>query len=400
MNVVGIELNTEQVYTVMDMESWYHTSTKQCYEISGAAGTGKTTLVMYLIDRLDLKLDEVLFVAYMGKAATQLARNHLPAKTIHSAIYDYEYGPEYDENHHHILLPNGKWKMKGEFILKERLPKKIKLIVVDEGGMVPEKIAIDLMSFGLPIIVLGDLNQLPPVFGKPFFLRNPDSVLRKIMRQKEGDPIVWLSQQVLEGKRLQPGIYQNSAVIHRSDITDYLFKQSDIVLTERNLIRSSVNNYYREYLRRYRKLDRPNVGEKIICRKNNWDMCVGDGFYLTNGMTGVVEDVNMSSYNGKTIKINFLPDFINKPFCSIPISYRHLFGNDEYLSDSELLGERYLDKFEFAYAITVHSSQGSQYPNVTFLEDDPGVWSRDVKRKILYTAITRASEKLTFVLNK
>ena len=88
---MGIELNTDQLYTAMDMEHWYHSSsTKQTYEISGAAGTGKTTLVLYLIDRLGLSLNEVLFVAYMGKAATQLARHGLPAKTIHSAIYNYE----------------------------------------------------------------------------------------------------------------------------------------------------------------------------------------------------------------------------------------------------------------------------------------------------------------------
>ena len=86
---MGIELNTEQLYTVMDMESWYRSQTKQVYEISGAAGTGKTTLVMYLIQQLGLTLDEVLFVAYMGKAATQLARNGLPATTIPSAIYIY-----------------------------------------------------------------------------------------------------------------------------------------------------------------------------------------------------------------------------------------------------------------------------------------------------------------------
>ena len=49
---MGIELNTDQLYTAMDMEHWYHSSsTKQTYEISGAAGTGKTTLVLYLIDR-------------------------------------------------------------------------------------------------------------------------------------------------------------------------------------------------------------------------------------------------------------------------------------------------------------------------------------------------------------
>ena len=136
-------------------------------------------------------------------------------------------------------------KMKGEFVLKDKLKKKIKLIVVDEGGMVPEKIALDLMSFQKPMIVLGDLNQLPPVFGKAFFLKKPDSILRKIMRQKEGDPIVWLSQEILAGKRLKPGVYGKSSVIHRNDLNDFLFKESDIVLTERNMIRNSVNHYYR-----------------------------------------------------------------------------------------------------------------------------------------------------------
>ena len=397
---MGIELNTEQLYTVMDMESWYRSQTKQVYEISGAAGTGKTTLVMYLIQQLGLTLDEVLFVAYMGKAATQLARNGLPAKTIHSAIYIYDYVPEIDEvTHRRIILPNGKMKMKGEFVLKDKLKKKIKLIVVDEGGMVPEKIALDLMSFQKPMIVLGDLNQLPPVFGKAFFLKKPDSILRKIMRQKEGDPIVWLSQEILAGKRLKPGVYGKSSVIHRNDLNDFLFKESDIVLTERNMIRNSVNHYYREHLRKYKNLDRPHIGEKVICRRNNWDLSIGDGIFFTNGMTGVLEDVDMSSYNGKTIKINFMPDFINKTFNSVPVSYKHLFSQTEHMTESEKIAERYLNKIEFAYAITVHSSQGSQYPIVTFLEDQKGVFSEDVQRRLHYTAITRAREGIRYVLS-
>lgn len=396
---MGIELNNEQLYTVMDMESWFRKGIKQLYEISGAAGTGKTTLVLYLIEQLELKLDEVLFVAYMGKAATQLARNGLPAKTIHSAIYLYDYVPEIDpETHRRIILPNGKLKMKGEFVLKDKLKKKIKLIVVDEGGMVPEKIALDLMSFNLPMIVLGDLNQLPPVFGKPYFLKQPDSILHRIMRQKEGDPIVWLSQKILEGKRLQAGVYGKSSVIHRDDLNDYLFKTSDIVLTERNSIRNSVNQYYRANLKKIRNLDRPYIGEKVICRRNNWDLSIGDGIYFTNGLTGVLSDVDMSSYNGKTIKISFMPDFINKTFNGVPVSYHHLFQPEEELSENEKIGERYTNKIEFAYGITVHSSQGSQYPKVTFLEDERGIFGEDVSRRLHYTAITRAQESITYVL--
>lgn len=397
---MGITLNNEQLFTVMDMENWFRKGTKQTYDISGAAGTGKTTLVVYLIERLGLTLDEVLFVAYMGKAATQLSRNGLPAKTIHSAFYEYRRVPEIDPTtKRRIILPNGRLKMKQEFALKDHIKKRIKLIVIDEAGMVPEGIAKDILSFGVPVIALGDLNQLPPVFGKAYFLKAPDSILTQIMRQKEGDPIIWLSQQVLAGKRLRAGVYQKSSVIRRADLNDYLFQHNDIVLTERNSIRNSVNRYYREYLQGYRTLDRPHIGEKVICRKNNWDLSLGGGIYLTNGMTGTIDDVHMSSFNGRTINIDFLPDFMNRPFRSIPISYHHLFSDPGEDPQNESKGEVYLNKMEFAYAITVHSSQGSQYNRVVYLEDDGNSWGSDIKKRIAYTAITRARESITYVLN-
>ena len=85
---MGIEFNKEQICAIYDIEHWWNSGTSdQVIEVSGAAGTGKTTLIMYFIERIGLKLDEVLFVAYMGKAANQMALNGLPAKTIHSAIY-------------------------------------------------------------------------------------------------------------------------------------------------------------------------------------------------------------------------------------------------------------------------------------------------------------------------
>ena len=69
------------------------------------------------------------------------------------------------------------------------------------------------------------------------------------------------------------------------------------------------------------------------------------------------------------------------------------------MTDRQKAGERYLDKIEFAYAITTHSSQGSQYPNVVFLEDDRCVWSADMRKRIHYTAVTRGIDSVTYVLN-
>lgn len=166
---MGIELTNDQVTAIYKGETWYRSQTKQVFEISGPGGSGKSFLIMYLIEKLGLRLDQVLFVAYMGKACSRLIQAGLPAKTIHSAIYDYEKVIARDKEGKIIYKENGKPKKIGKFVLKEKIGKGIKLIVLDEGSMVNEEIAKDLLSFDIPIIVLGDLNQLPPVFGNSFF---------------------------------------------------------------------------------------------------------------------------------------------------------------------------------------------------------------------------------------
>lgn len=393
---MGIELTNEQIYAVYDLEHWWQSANDQVFEISGAPGTGKSFLIRYFIERLGLSYENVLFVAYMGKAVSVMARNGLPAKTIHSAIYDYKEKIARDEEGHIIFKANGKPKLVHYFDLKEKIGKKIKLIVVDEAGMVEKKIAEDLLSFNIPVITLGDLNQLPPVFGKPFFLTNPNVVLTQIMRQAEGNPIIWLSQQVLKGEPLKYGVYGNSAVIRKSDITDFHFRKSDIIITGTNRLRFNINNYCREEIKGIKKLEYPHIGEKVICRKNNWDKTIGDNIYMTNGLTGFVDFIHRDSYNKKTMKMDFRPDFSKKVFKNIEFDYNHMYktpGNEE---EETPFGYLY-DKFEFAYAITVHSSQGSEFPGVLYLHED---FMRDPedRKKLLYTAITRAREYINIVL--
>ena len=392
---MSIELNTEQIHAIYDMESWWNSRNKQVFEISGAAGTGKTTLVRYLIERLGLKYDEVLFVAFMGKAASQLARNGLPAKTIHSAIYDLVKVPERDENGKIIIKENGKVKTIKKFVLKDRIGKHIKLIVLDEGSMVNEDIGKDLLSFDLPVIVLGDLNQLPPVFGNSFFLRKPDVILRKIMRQAEGDPIIWLSQEILNGRKLKPGIYGKSAVIRREEINEDNFVNSSIVITGTNRLRYSINTKFREEFKQIKNLEMPQYGEKLICRKNNWHKMIDDGIFLTNGTTGFVDYVDKASYNGKTMTIDFRPDFTKTAFKNITFDYKHLYA-DPMKEDEPF--SYFNDKMEFAYAITVHSSQGSQWEKVLFLDESYIMRDEFSRRSFEYTGITRARSSIIIAI--
>ena len=393
---MSIELNNDQIYAIYDLEHWWHSQDKQVFEISGGAGTGKTTLIRYFIERLGLSYDNVLFVAFMGKAASVLARNGLPSSTIHSAIYDYREKMARDEDGHIIIKSNGKPKLVSYFALKEHMSKKIKLIVVDEASMVEKKMAEDLLSFGRPVIALGDLNQLPPVFGKPFFLTKPDVILHQIMRQSEGNPIIWLAQQVLKGEELKYGVYGNSAVIRKSDITDFHFRKSDIILTGTNRLRYNINNYCREQIKGIKKLEYPHIGEKIICRKNNWDRCIDGNIFMTNGTTGFVDFVYRDSYNKRTMKIDFRPDFTKKVFKNVEFDYNHLYAMPGVNPEETPFGYLY-DKIEYAYAITTHSAQGSGFPGVLYLHED---FMRDPedRKRLLYTAITRASEYINIVI--
>lgn len=357
--------------------------------------THNTTVIRYVIERLGLELHEVAFIAYMGKAAMQMARNGLPAQTIHSFIYYFEKVVDRDGEGKMIFTTFGKPKMKMQFSLKEKLPKGIKLIVVDEASMVSEAIALDILSFGKPIIALGDLNQLPPIFGKPYFLKEPNYILTQIMRQNENNPIVWLSQRVLNDLPLQYGVYGTSSVIQKSDMNEFMLSKADMVITVSNKLRREMNLLFREHIRCVRKLDVPEVGEKVMCVRNNWNRSINDSIFLTNGMTGTIDFVDMESFNGKSIKIDFKPDFLNKRFKNISVDYPRLFANteEEYKDDGFSFTR---DQFEFAYAITCAKSQGSEYPSVIFLNEDYN-FPKDYKKKLMYTAITRASEQITVV---
>lgn len=400
---MSFELNNDQIYATYDIEHWWRTKNSQLLEIAGPAGSGKTTLILHAIDRLGLKLNKVLFMSYMGKAVSQMIRHGLPAKTIHSSCYYYEKEIMRDEETNKmILMDNDKPKMKWVQHLKEKLPGKPELIVIDEGGMVPETNAVDVLSFGVPVIVLGDLNQLPPVFGSPFFLKEPDIELHQIMRQKEGDPIIYLAQRILNGLPLLEGVYGHSAVIKKSHLTDYTLRHADVILTTTNRLRGAINNLFRESFLGYKTLEIPHYGEKIICRKNDWGKSIKTPaeIYLCNGLAGYVDYVDKKSYNGKKMKIDFKPDFSNTPFRNLSIDMNRLNAPIGSMQDGSYWTASDVNYFEYAYALTVYLSQGSQWENVVLLDEGCHNMGREKYEKLLYTGITRASDSITVVLDE
>ena len=386
-------LNEQQSDALDKAYQWYKVQMKQVFTICGKAGTGKTTIVSALIERLGLEKHEVLFMAYIGKAAMVLSMKGNYAKTIHASIYDIGQVPRYDEFGSPIMK-HGRPVTRMGFVKKPSIGKGVKLLVIDEASMVNKDIAEDILSFGIPIIALGDLNQLPPVFGSPYFLHNPDVVLTQIMRQAEGNPIVVLANMVLEGLDIPLGKYGDKClVIPKEKITDELMMRSDIILCAKNATRDGINYHIRHNIR---GIDTkfPTIGDKVICRKNNWGLTLKEsGLSLINGMIGYIDAIDLSSYKRNSIKIDFRPDFVqNECFRNILIDPNWMFMDYYQKQQAQYNPFDQTNKFEFGYAITVHLSQGSQFNNVLLFDEWMG--DREFYKKLMYTGITRAVEGL------
>ena len=388
-----MKLNEQQAQAIEALRKWWYHGKKQVFQISGAAGTGKTTLIRYLINEIKLEHDEVLFTAFVGKATLAMTRNGLNAKTLHSAICYCKDEPVLDENGN-VVTEYNRRVTKRVFTRRRKIDPRIRLIVVDEGSMVPAKMADWLLKFKVPIIVLGDLNQLPPVIGDSFFLKEPDVVLTQIMRQSSESPIPYFAQNVLQNgtKCLSPGLQIGDKinVLSKADITPELLKDYDVIICGTNKTRNNLNTYIRERIYG-RTQDYPVIGDKLICRENDWTFSVDD-VYLINGLIGYVTDIDLESISDYTMKIDFKPEFMDNEFKNVTLDriYMGLSPNDKRFYRSNY------HKFEYGYAITCHLSQGSQYNRVLVFNESFG--TAEERRKWLYTAVTRAIDKVTILI--
>ena len=396
-----IQLTDEQINLIKTAIKWYRSAdSEQVFQYSAPAGAGKSTVMHAIIDGIGLEDTEVAPMAYTGAAAIVMRINGFSnACTIHSWLYTLQESSILDES-------TNKYKRKHRFVYKGISPAMYRLICIDEASMVPNHMLQDILRSGIKVLVCGDLNQLPPVNDNPAFLYSGEvHYLTKIMRQAEGSAIVELSRKLLAGVDLDPGDYGEVKVITRSEFAENIeniITSTDVVICGLNNTRDYLNNTIRtNILGKHGNL--PKLGEKIICRKNNWTIDV-DGINLANGLCGNVKsNPDISNYNkGGTFTIDFTPDlFPNITFTGIKCDYDYLMADSKTRREMKTFNSPLYrpegEKFEFGYCITTHLSQGSQYKRGVYLQEFMH-GGKEVNSHLNYTGITRFREYCVFII--
>jgi ATP-dependent exoDNAse (exonuclease V) alpha subunit len=344
----------------------------QLFRLFGYAGTGKTTLARHIAEGVD---GEVKFAAFTGKAAMMLrSKGCNDAGTIHSLIYRSK--TEDDTGDPSFTLN------------RQSDVKSADLVVIDECSMVDEELGRDLMSFGVPVLVLGDPAQLPPVKGGGFFTeQEPDVMLTEVHRQAQDNPIIRLSMQIRAGERLEPGEHGETRIVRRGDIGKEdmanLVLASDQVLVGRNKTRRDFNARMRALMGRSDPM--PVAGDKVVCLRNNKSKGLLNGATFTvkavgKARTGMVTmRLDPDDISALNVKVSVLPEFFTGQEDSLPWQVR-----------------KESDEFDYGFALTVHKAQGSQWDKVVLFDESFAF--REHRERWLYTAITRAAESVTVVV--
>lgn len=250
------------------------------------------------------------------------------------------------------------------------------LFIVDEGSMVGDKLLTDIMTFNVPVLLVGDPNQLAPVNDSTVFDKC-DYYLSDIVRQAQDSPVIWLSQQILIGK-LPMGTF-GTCQVRNGGIVDNEFMFADQVLADTNKVRESLNTYIRN-LRFNGHVQRPfERRDKIICRTNS-TLVSTLGYSLTNGAQGTIAEIYHADTTGTYLQLKMHTDDLGD------FTYQCT-THPEYFKP-----EIRPPRIEHAYAITVHLSQGSEWDNIIY------VVSGSCNKSSLYTAVTRAKQGVLVAL--
>ena len=398
-----IEKNEEIKLDNIQREAVIETTKNGLMVITGGPGTGKTTTINNIIKFFESEEMDILLAAPTGRAAKRMTEaTGYEAQTIHRLL-ELSAVPE----------ESG---VKGNFERNENNPLETDVIIIDEMSMVDMFLMNALLKAIIPgtrLILVGDVNQLPSV-GPGNVLRdiinsNKFKVVRltKIFRQAGESGIVVNAHKINKGEKVEldnsmkdflfmkrqeaDAIISASLTLIREKLPKYVeASMQDIqVLTpmRKGLLGvERINGILQRYLNppsdTKREKETANgvfrEGDKVMQIKNDYqleweirnkyNLTMASGLGVFNGDTGIIRTIN--TYN-ETLEVEF--------------------------EDRKMVSYTFkqLDELELAYAVTIHKSQGSEYPAVIIpLLTGPKPL---MNRNLLYTAVTRAKKCVCIV---
>jgi exodeoxyribonuclease V len=425
----------QQAAALAAIQRWYFDETgPQVFHLFGYAGTGKTELAAHVAAELDLR--HVCFAAYTGKAAHVLRSRRCEASTIHSLIYQ-PLGQDtaaLDALRAQLAELPGEGLDPEEFFARrddlaaaiaaeERKPKPLmfglradselvdaQLLILDEVSMVNDEIANDLLGFGCKILVLGDPEQLPPVAGAGYFVNaEPDYLLTEPHRFALDSPIIRIATSIRQSPvgDMTLGVSGSDGNCGRfRGVRNLLAYQQVICGT--NKLRWQLINHIRGLEGRYGP--KPVPGDRIIILANSRDAGVFNGQQFT--VLGAELDKDSKEKNQRYMLAVRDDSGEERELRAWADGFVNFNGE----KDVAFSGRGLTVAATFAHAITTHKSQGSGWRNVLVV-DEASVFSWMETKKLagkvsgarlaeaahiaarrwLYTAVTRASERVSIV---
>lgn len=390
MNLVQrSDLSADQVVAFDSVVSWLaDPNRRQWFILGGYAGTGKTTVTAALAEMFAQDEIRVRYCAYTGKAASVL-KNKMTGFQINASCISTIHGLLYKP-----IVNEETGKVEGWAKLRAV---EADLIVVDEGSMIPKGIWEDLKALELPILVVGDHGQLPPVGDTPQLMQNPDARLEKIHRQALGNPILALATHVRAGRKLERFEPSDNRVRFLNDFLSVAHTMSleHVSICYTNATRVLLNTIVRERLSL--PTGTPTDGDLVVCLKN------ANKIHVFNGMRGILSGSHPDPAWPEHLRAQV---FFPQENTQIPEVRMNLeqFGQPTFKQFSDIKRSRYTSwddvgmLFDYGYVLTCHKMQGSQAQEVTIAVEKWLGKTEEDRRRWLYTACTRASERLNLVL--
>lgn len=402
-------LTTEQQDAANAIHHWMKSNNPDdwFFSLHGFAGTGKTFLLQYLVNQC---YQNTICCAPTGKAASVLrGKLGIDVTTVHSLLYSpqemstkkYEEARlrlEKDKKNQELIdeveeLRLQLVKSKINFEYKDQSATNFKgmLVACDEASMTDLQMRDDFQSTGAKVLFVGDGGQLPNVGGAGWFINNkPDFTLNEVQRQALESPIIRLSMEIREG-RVNRSTFKSGdcRLVDKTALCHQDWLDADQIITGRNATRMRLNKWFR------RKNEFTNVlpmaGEKLICLKNGGRYspfingvqfnCIGDGARMIEDGNHIID----VEYDGSEMK--------NVPFYDYHVRRNY----DQLQKEIPFQMRRGLFELDYGYAITCHKSQGSEWDSVIICDDKMQAGNLDFRKRWLYTAVTRAKEKLLWV---